>query len=150
MLSRLRTMVSMQGNGTLRLGQLFGIRVGVSRTWFLVLFVSIYVLNGWFRPILPNETQAFIAAAVGALLFFTTVVAHEMGHALVARRLWMTVDGIDLWALGGFTRTQGEPGSPGAELVLAAAGPLVNVLVIAICMGAGLAFGSVGHFVDVA
>ena len=150
MLSRLRTMVSMQGNGTLRLGQLFGIRVGVSRTWFLVLFVSIYVLNGWFRPILPNETQAFIAAAVGALLFFTTVVAHEMGHALVARRLGMTVDGIDLWALGGFTRTRGEPGTPGAELVLAAAGPLVNALVIALCVCVGLAFGTVTHFVDVA
>lgn len=150
MLSRLRTMVSMQGTGTLRLGQLFGIRVGVSRTWFLVLFVSIYVLDGWFRPILPSATQAFIAAAVGALLFFATVVAHEMGHALAARRLGMAVDGIDLWALGGFTRTRGEPGSPSAEFLLAAAGPLVNVLVIAICICVGLAFGSVTHFVDVA
>ena len=74
---------------------------------------------------------------MGALLFFTTVVAHEMGHALVARRLGMTVDGIDLWALGGFTRTRGEPGTPGAELVLAAAGPLVNALVIALCVCAG-------------
>jgi Zn-dependent protease len=150
MLSRLRTMVSMQGSATLRLGRLFGIRVGVSRTWFLVLFVSIYVLDGWFRPLLANATQAFIAAAVGALLFFGTVVAHELGHALVARRLGMAVDGIDLWALGGFTRTRGEPGGPGAELALAAAGPAVNVLVIGCCLLAGLAFGSVTHFVDVA
>jgi Zn-dependent protease/CBS domain-containing protein len=150
MLSRGHTMVSMQGSGTLRLGRLFGIRVGVSRTWFIVLFLSIYLLNGWFRPLVHNETQAFVAAAIGSLLFFGTVVAHEMGHALVARRLGMEVDGIDLWALGGFTRTRGEPGGPGAELALAAAGPAVNVLVIGVCVLAGLGFGSVGHFVRVA
>jgi Zn-dependent protease len=140
----------MQGTGNLRLGQLFGIRIGVSRSWFLVLFIVIYVLNGWFRPILPNGTQAFIAAALGALLFFATVVAHEFGHALVARRLGMRVDGVDLWALGGFTRTQGEAGSPGAEFALAAAGPLVNVAIIGLCVCAGLAFGSFTHFLDVA
>ncbi len=135
---------------TLRLGRLFGIRIGVSRTWFLVLFLVIYVLNGYFRSILADGTQAFVVAVIAALLFFATVVAHELGHALVARHQGMTVDGIDLWALGGFTRTRGEPLTPGSELRLAAAGPAVNAVVIAICIGAGLAFGSFRHFLDVA
>jgi Zn-dependent protease len=139
-----------RGSDTIRLGQLFGIRIGVSRWWFLVLFFVIYALNGYFSGILPNGTQAFIVAALGALLFFATVVAHELGHALVARHQGMAIEGVDLWALGGFTRTRGESQSPGAELRLAAAGPAVNALIIAICIGAGLAFGSFRHFLDVA
>jgi len=140
----------MRALDTLRLGQLFGIRIGVSRTWFLVLFVVIYVLNGYFGSILTNGTEAFLVAVLAALLFFATVVAHEMGHALVARHQGMQIDGIDLWALGGFTRTRGESQSPGAELRLAAAGPAVNAVVIAICVAVGLAFGSFNHFLDVA
>ena len=102
----------MRGSDTIRLGQLFGIRVGVSRWWFLVLFFVIYALNGYFGQILPNSTQAFIVAVLGALLFFATVVAHELGHALVARHQGMAIEGVDLWALGGFTRTRGETPLP--------------------------------------
>jgi Zn-dependent protease len=139
-----------RSSDTIRLGQLFGIRVGVSRWWFLVLFFVIYALNGYFGQILPDGTQAFVVAVLGALLFFATVVAHELGHALVARHQGMAIEGVDLWALGGFTRTRGETASPGAEFRMAAAGPAVNVLVIAICIGLGLAFGSFQHFLDVA
>jgi Zn-dependent protease len=139
-----------RGSDTIRLGQLFGIRVGVSRWWFLVLFFVIYALNGYFGQILPNSTQAFIVAVLGALLFFATVVGHELGHALVARHQGMTIEGVDLWALGGFTRTRGETLSAGAEFRMAAAGPAVNALVIALAVLLGLAFGSFHHFLDVA
>jgi Zn-dependent protease len=140
----------MRGSDTLRLGQLFGIRIGVSRWWFLVLFFVIYALDRYFAGILPSSGEAFAIAVAGALLFFGTVVAHELGHALVARHQGMAIEGIDLWALGGFTRTRGETASPGAEFRLAAAGPLVNAIVIVICVLAGLAFGSLKHFLDVA
>ncbi|HZL55395.1 MAG TPA: site-2 protease family protein [Solirubrobacteraceae bacterium] len=140
----------MRGSDTLRLGQLFGIRIGVSRWWFLVLFFVIYALDRYFTGILPSGSEAFAIAVAGSLLFFATVVAHEFGHALVARHQGMEIEGIDLWALGGFTRTRGETSSPGAEFRLAAAGPLVNALVIAACVLAGLGFGSFRHFLDVA
>jgi Zn-dependent protease len=139
-----------QSSGSIKLGQLFGIRIGVSRWSLLVLFFVIYALNGYFSGILPNRTEAFIVAALGALLFFATVVAHELGHALVARHQGMAIEGVDLWALGGFTRTRGEPQTPGAEFRLSAAGPAVNALIIVICVLAGLAFGSFRHFLDVA
>jgi Zn-dependent protease len=137
-------------SATIRLGQLFGIRIGVSRWSLLVLFFVIYALNGYFSGILTNGTESFVVAALGALLFFATVVAHELGHALVARHQGMTIEGVDLWALGGFTRTRGEPMTPGAEFRLSAAGPAVNAVIIAVCVGAGLAFGSFRHFLDVA
>jgi Zn-dependent protease len=140
----------MRRSDSIRLGQLFGIRIGVSRWWFLVLFFVIYALNNYFSSVLSNGTQAFIVAVVGALLFFATVVAHELGHAVVARHQGMTIEGVDLWALGGFTRTRGESPSPGAEFALAAAGPLVNAIVVGVCVLAGLAFGSFRHFLDVA
>jgi Zn-dependent protease len=139
-----------RGSDTIRLGQLFGIRVGVSRWWFLVLFFVIYALNSYFGQILPGGSEAFIVAVLGALAFFATVVAHELGHALVARHQGMTIEGVDLWALGGFTRTRGETTSPGAEFRMAAAGPAVNAVVIGICVALGLAFGSFRHFLDVA
>ena len=140
----------MRGSATIKLGSVFGIRVGVSRSWFLVLFVVIYALDNYFSGVLANGTQAFVVAVLGALLFFATVVAHELGHALVARHQGMVIEGVDLWALGGFTRTRGEAATPGAEFRLAAAGPVVNAVVIAACTGAGLAFGSFHHFLDVA
>jgi Zn-dependent protease len=140
----------MRGSDTIRLGQVFGIRVGASRWWFLVLFFVIYALNGYFGQILPGSTEPFALAVLGALLFFATVVAHELGHALVARHQGMIIEGVDLWALGGFTRTRGETTTPGAELRMAAAGPAVNALVIVICVGLGLAFGSFDHLLDVA
>jgi Zn-dependent protease len=139
-----------RGSPTIKLGRLFGIRIGVSAVWFLVLFVVIWYLDGYFRGVLAGNTEAFVVAVVAAILFFATVVAHELGHALVARRLGMEIDGVDLWALGGFTRTRGAPESPGAEFALAAGGPAVNVLVVAICVGLGLAFGSFRHFLDAA
>ena len=140
----------MRGSDTLRLGQVFGIRIGVSRWWFLVLFLVIYALDRYFAGILSGGGEAFAIAVAGALLFFATVVGHELGHALVARHQGMAIEGIDLWALGGFTRTRGETLTPGAEFRLAAAGPLVNAIVIVICILAGLAFGSLRHFLDVA
>ena len=100
----------MQSSGSIKLGQLFGFGIGVSRWSLLVLFFVIYALNGYFSGILPNRTEAFIVAAPGALLFFATVVDHELGHALVARHQGMAIEGVDLWALGGFTRTRGWRG----------------------------------------
>ena len=53
----------MQSSGSIKLGQLFGIRIGVSRWSLLVLFFVIYALNGYFSGILPNRTEAFIVAS---------------------------------------------------------------------------------------
>lgn len=134
----------------IQLARVFGIRIGVEWSWFVVLFVVIFVLRDYFAQVLPNGSQAFTVAVLGTLAFFASLVAHELGHAVVARRLGLQIDGIDLWLLGGFTRTRGEITTPGAELRLAAAGPAVTALITVACTGAGVAFGSFKHLVDVA
>jgi Zn-dependent protease len=144
------TISQVQPRENVTLGRVFGIRVGVEWSWFIVLFVVIYVLRQYFGDILPSGSQAFIVAVLSTLLFFASLVAHEIGHALVARRLGLQVDGIDLWLFGGFTRTRGEVQTPRGEFSLAAAGPAVTAAITLLCIGVGLIFGSPRHLVDVA
>jgi Zn-dependent protease len=144
------TITRVRRGENVQLGRIFGVRVGVDWTWFIVLFGVIYWLRNYFADIVPTSSQAFAVAVLGALLLFASLVAHELGHALVARRLGLQLDGIDLWLLGGFTRTRGEVTTPGGEFRLAAAGPAVTAVITVLCLCIGLLFGSLRHFVDVA
>jgi Zn-dependent protease/CBS domain-containing protein len=83
------------------------------------------------------------------LTFFASLILHELGHALVARRNGLAVAGIDMWAFGGITRT-GESENPGMEFRVAAAGPLVTFGVIVVCAIVGRLVADPGHFFDVA
>ena len=69
------------GGGSIQLARLFGIRIGASPSWFVVLFLMIYYLSGVFDDSLEgysNDT-AYVVAVVGALLFFVSLVLHELG-----------------------------------------------------------------------
>src|SRR5215467_13054067 len=70
------------------------------------------------------------------VLVVFTLLAHELAHAIVARRNGLTVEGITLWLLGGVARFEGEPESPGAELRIAGSGPLVSLLLGIVLAGA--------------
>ena len=76
------------GTGSIQLARLFGIRIGASPSWFVVLFLMIYYLSGVFDTALEGNSNdtAYVVAVIGALLFFVSLVLHELGHALVARR----------------------------------------------------------------
>ena len=63
---------------------------------------------------------------MSALLLFASILAHEFGHALVARRRGVRIEGIDLWLLGGVARMSGPPKTAGDELSFALAGPVVT------------------------
>lgn len=120
-----------------QLARIFGIRIGVGISWFFVLFFFIFVVTGPFHEMLGgSRTTAYVVAVASVLSFFASLVLHELGHALVARRNGLIVAGIDLWALGGMTRS-GEPETPGMEFRIAAAGPAVTLAVIMLCTLAG-------------
>jgi Zn-dependent protease len=120
-----------------QLARIFGIRVGVGFSWFVVLFVFIIFITPIFHNQLGgSRTTAYLVAVASVLSFFASLVLHELGHALVARRSGLQVAGIDLWALGGITRTE-EAKDPGTEFRVAAAGPFVTLLVIVACLIAG-------------
>lgn len=131
----------MFGRGSIQLMRVFGIRVGVDPSWFIVLFFFIFLLSGSFRQTLggSSDTVAYLTAVAAVLLFFTSLILHELGHALVARRLGIGIAGIDLWFFGGLAKMQRDADSPGAEFKIAVAGPLVTLGVVAACLLASLA-----------
>ena len=89
-----------------QLARIFGIRVGVGISWFLVLFLYIFIFTPYFHEALGgSRTTAYLVTVASVLTFFVSLVLHELGHALVARRNGLQVLGIELWALGGTTRT---------------------------------------------
>jgi Zn-dependent protease len=143
-------MLSMRPRTNFQLARIFGIRVGVGVSWFFVLFFFIFVVTPYFHEVLGgSRTTAYLIAVASVLSFFASLVMHELGHALVARRRGLKVAGIDLWALGGITRVS-EPQTPGTELQVAAAGPLVTLAVIVLCIVVGGLVSDSKSFFDVA
>ena len=126
----------MLGGSSIRLGTIFGIRIGVHITWFVVLFLFIYWLNQAFDDTL-EPTLAFWTAVAAAFGFFGSILLHELGHALTARREGIQVSGIDLFFFGGVMKMGSDTRSPGQEFRIAVAGPLVTFAIIVVA-----AFGS--------
>src|SRR6185312_4822152 len=94
--------VPKMGSGSIQLARIFGIRIGASPSWFVVLFLMIYYLSGLFDELLVgySNTTAYGIAVAGTLLFFVSLVLHELGHAIVARRNGIGVSSIELWFFG--------------------------------------------------
>jgi Zn-dependent protease len=117
--------------GSFQLARVLGIRIGVNASWFIVLFLFIYLFQGSFRDTLDASDQvAFAVALAAAALFFGSILLHELGHALVARREGIEVTGIDLFLFGGVMKMSRDTDSPGAEFRVAAAGPLVTLGIV--------------------
>ena len=127
----------MIGTGpSIQLVRLFGIRIGASPSWFIVLFVFIYFFSDYFADVLGGSPErAYLVAVAAAFLFFVSLVLHELGHALVARREGIAISGIDLWFFGGIAKMSSDTQSPGAEFRISAAGPLVTLVIVGICLG---------------
>ncbi len=127
------------GGSSLPLFRLFGFRVGVHPSWFLILFLWIALLQDNFEQGLIDSDQAFIASVISAFLFFGSIVLHELGHALAARREGIGVVGIDLFFFGGFMRADRDSENPGEEFRVAFAGPAVTLLLTFVFTAAGIA-----------
>jgi Zn-dependent protease len=139
------------GGGSIQLMRIFGIRIGVSVSWFVVLFLMIFGLSTSFKNVLDgSDTEAYLVAVGCAVLFYASLVLHELGHALVARRQGIQVERIELWFFGGLAQLRGEPRSPGAEFAVAVAGPVVTLVVFVVCAAAAALVDSSSHFVDAA
>jgi Zn-dependent protease/predicted transcriptional regulator len=124
------------GGGSIQLGRILGIRIGVDVSWFFVLFLIIYWLSDYYEQVAPNS-NAFVLATVSALLFFVSILLHELGHAVVAIRNGIPILGIDLWMFGGVAKLERDTDSPGVEFRVAVAGPIVTLAIAALCFGIG-------------
>jgi Zn-dependent protease/predicted transcriptional regulator len=125
---------------SIHLGRIAGIRVGINYSWFIIAALLMWMLAvGVFPRATPglDASTYWAMAAAAALLFFGSILAHELGHAIQARREGMEMDEITLWIFGGVARFRGMFPSAGAEFRIAIAGPLVTVAVIVIAGAAG-------------
>jgi Zn-dependent protease len=135
------------GTGSFQLARVFGIRIGVDFSWFVVLFLIIWSLSGYYEDVAPGS-NSFVLAVASALLFFLSILLHELGHAWVAIRNGIPIQGIDLWMFGGVAKLGKDTDSPGVEFRVAVAGPVVTVLIAAICFGLAALVSGTSEAVD--
>lgn len=115
---------------TFRLGNIRGITLGVH--WSLLLFGALAISN-LANGLLPSLAPGFTLfaygtnAAIAVVGLFGSILLHELGHALVAQRADVEVDGITLWLLGGVARLKSDARTAGDAFRIAAAGPVVSV-----------------------
>jgi len=112
------------------LGRISGIRIGVNWSWLVVFALIVWTLAATIfpdsNPGLSDGTYLAMAI-VAAVLFFVSLLLHELGHALVARREGVEIEGITLWLFGGVAKFKGMFPSARAEFRIAVAGPLVSL-----------------------
>jgi Zn-dependent protease/CBS domain-containing protein len=112
-----------------RLGSVLGFEIRIDLSWFVIFFLVFWSLaEAVFpaeHPDLPRLTYLGMGLA-GTLLFFASLLAHELSHALVARAKGITVEGITLFIFGGMAWTRREPDTPRDELLIAGVGPLAS------------------------
>ncbi len=137
--------------GSIKLVDLFGIRIGVDATWFLVLFLMIFWLSAPFRATLhSSDGIAYLTTVVTVLLFFCSLILHELGHALVARRQGIETRRIDLFLFGGLTHMSRDAMTPGEDFKIAAAGPAATFCFLIVCLAIMMVIISPHRFFDAA
>ena len=119
--------------GSIRLGTYAGIPVRAH--W------SMAIVALWFGVLLSADLGV-VGGVVATVAFFASILAHEFGHALVARRYGVRTQSIDLWALGGVARLDRESPTARADGLIAVAGPAVSLLIGVVAVGASFAVRS--------
>jgi Zn-dependent protease len=113
-----------------------GIRIAVDFSWFIVLFLIIFWLSASYRDELnlpQGDSEPYFLAVASALLFFGSILLHELGHAFVALRKGIRVSAITLWMFGGVARLEKDSDSPSTEFKIAIAGPVVSAAIVVAC-----------------
>jgi Zn-dependent protease len=116
---------------SLSFGKIAGVRVGANWSVLVVFSLIAWLLAGTRLPLLYpgfDEIAYWVTATVTTFIFFAALIAHELGHAVVARREGIHVEGITLFLFGGVAKFRGDNLGPSSELRIALAGPAVSVL----------------------
>lgn len=128
-----------------RIARIAGIPIGVSPWWLVIVVLITWSLGASYFPSVISEVSpgvSYVLGLVSALLLFASILLHELGHALVARRHGVEVEEIDLWLLGGVAKMRNEAHDPDSELRYALAGPGVTALIALVFGGIALALPS--------
>ncbi len=130
------------------IGRWFGIKVRIDWSWLLIFFLVVWNLGIVFTQFHPAWSLALVwgLAVLASLLFFLSVLAHEMAHSLVARSRGLPVNSITLFLFGGVSNIEKEPPSPQTEFLMAIVGPLTSLVLggILLLLSGFIGRGSIG------
>ena len=124
-----------------KIGRLAGIELAIHPSWLVIAFLVTYSLAEFQLPAQSagwSTTAYWLVAVATALLFFGSVLAHELSHALVAQRLGLRVEGITLFIFGGATSIDEDSRTPREEALIAVAGPAASIFIGLALLGANL------------
>lgn len=130
--------------GSLRMGRIAGIEIGIHYTWLLAfVLISLSLAQGFFPQAYPgwNPGTYWVTGILAALLLFVSVLLHELAHSLVAQARGLPVQSITLFIFGGVSNIGEEAEKPSVEFVIAIVGPLTSLALAGIFWGALQAIG---------
>src|SRR5271166_2849411 len=127
----------------IKLGKISGIEIGLHYSWFIIAALIVFSLGEHFRQANPNWSagQVWISALVTALLFFVTLLLHELAHSLVAQGRGLRVKSITLFALGGVSQIQDDASDAKTEFWVAIAGPIASLIIGFGCLAIAVSLG---------
>ena len=128
---------------SLRLGRVFGIPVEINITWVVVFLLLTFLLVNRFdaSSLRWPVAQQWAVAVITVVLFFLSVLAHELSHSLVALSRGIHVESITLFIFGGVSRLAREPERPWEEFLVAVVGPLTSIALAAVAGGIWFGLG---------
>src|SRR5271168_1650855 len=124
------------------LGRIAGFPVKVHWSVIVILWLFTWSLATTLPGVAAGYSRPayWLAGACGALVLLASLLAHELAHAIVARRMGVSVGGVTLWLFGGVTKLQGEPKTPKAAFRIAFAGPATSLVLAAAFAVLAIAF----------
>jgi Zn-dependent protease len=127
----------------IKLGRIGGIEIGLHYSWFVIALLIAFSLASHFHFVNPawKPVSIWAVALITSVLFFVTLVLHELAHSLVARSRGLTVRAITLFALGGISQIDSEAPDAKSEFWIAIVGPLTSFLIGVLCIGIAAALG---------
>src|SRR5687768_8375987 len=120
----------------IRLGRIFGVQVGLHYSWLIIALLVTLSLAGQFTAINPGWGSGVIwtTAIITSLLFFISLILHELSHAAVARARGLPVRSITLFALGGVAQIEKEASDAKTEFWIAIVGPITSIVIGGVCL----------------
>lgn len=120
----------------IKLGRIFGIKIGLHYSWLIIALLIAFSLAGHFGAAHPNWDRGVIwgMAIITAVLFFAAILAHELSHALVAIKRGLPVRSITLFALGGVAELEKEAEDAKTEFLVSIVGPLASAAIGFVCL----------------
>jgi len=126
-----------------KLGRVSGIEIGLHYSWFIIAALIVLSLGEHFHQVNPRwgAGQIWITALLTAVLFFISLLLHELAHSLVAQKRGLKVTAITLFALGGVSQIQEDATDAKTEFWVAIAGPMASLIIGFGCLGIALSLG---------